>query len=156
MKQPKWIESIAATGKWEPGYWIVRGWDRIARMKATSVIDTVAVDMDIINATPEMRLPIGGIAHAGARGISKVEVRVDEGPWQQAALRASLSGLTWVIWRFDWPFKPGDHTFTVRCYDGQGAAQIVESRPPQPNGASGLFRKSRVMRPNRNTMLSHL
>ncbi len=142
MKQPKWIESIEATGQWEPGYWVVRGWDRVARMKATSVIDAVAVDMDIINATPEMRVPIGGIAHAGARAISKVEVRVDNGPWQQALLRTPLSDLTWVIWRFDWPFKPGEHTFTVRCYDGNGAPQIIDSRPPAPNGASGLHRKT--------------
>ncbi len=35
MKQPKWIESIEATDRWEPGYWVVRGWDKIARMKAT-------------------------------------------------------------------------------------------------------------------------
>jgi hypothetical protein len=30
---------------WEPGYWVVRGWDHEARMKATSVIDTVATNM---------------------------------------------------------------------------------------------------------------
>lgn len=142
MKQPKWIESIEATDHGEPGYWVERGWDRVARMKATSVIDAVAMDMDIINATPDMRVPIGGIAHAGARGISKVEVRVDNGPWQEAALRTPLSDLTWVVWRFDWPFKPGEHTFTVRCYDGSGAPQITDSRPPVPSGASGLFRKS--------------
>jgi DMSO/TMAO reductase YedYZ molybdopterin-dependent catalytic subunit len=34
MKQPKWIESIEATDHWEPGYWVVRGWDKVARMKA--------------------------------------------------------------------------------------------------------------------------
>jgi hypothetical protein len=28
MKQPKWIESIEATDRWEPGYWVERGWDR--------------------------------------------------------------------------------------------------------------------------------
>ena len=141
MKQPKWIVSMEATDHWEPGYWVKRGWDKTARMKATSVIDAVAVDMDIINATPDMRVPIGGIAHAGARGISKVEVRVDDGPWQQALLRTPLSHQTWVVWRFDWPFRPGEHTFTVRCFDGAGASQIVEARPPAPNGASGLFSK---------------
>ena len=41
MKQPKWIESIEATDHWEPGFWVIRGWDSVARMKATSVIDTV-------------------------------------------------------------------------------------------------------------------
>jgi DMSO/TMAO reductase YedYZ molybdopterin-dependent catalytic subunit len=142
MKQPKWIESIEATDQWEPGYWVVRGWDRVARMKATSVIDTIAVDMTIIGADQRKLVPIGGIAHAGSRGISKVEVRVDDGPWREAQLRTPLSQTTWVIWRYDWPFQRGGHTFTVRCYDGSGTPQIVEERPPAPSGASGLFSKS--------------
>ena len=47
MKQPKWIVSIEATDHPEDGYWVTRGWDREAHMKATSVIDTVAVNMMI-------------------------------------------------------------------------------------------------------------
>jgi DMSO/TMAO reductase YedYZ molybdopterin-dependent catalytic subunit len=142
MKQPKWIESIEATNHWEPGYWVERGWDAQARMKATSVIDTVAVNMMIVQADAGTLVPIGGIAHAGARGVSKVEVQVDGGEWSEARLRAPLSGLTWVIWRYDWPFQKGRHTFTVRCYDGDGAPQIVEETPPAPSGASGLHSKS--------------
>jgi len=138
MKQPKWIESIEATDRWEPGYWVVRGWDKVARMKATSVIDTVGINMNIINADRGTPVPIGGIAHAGARGISRVEVRVDDGPWQQASLRTPLSELTWVLWRYDWPFQAGRHTFTVRCYDGSDTPQIVTPAPPEPSGATGL------------------
>ena len=138
MKQPKWIESIEATDHWEPGYWVVRGWDKVARMKATSVIDTVGMDMNIIYASRGTPVPIGGIAHAGAGESRRVEVQVDDGPWQQAALRTPLSHLTWVIWRYDWPFEPGEHTFTVRCYDGNGTPQIVRPSPPEPSGATGL------------------
>jgi DMSO/TMAO reductase YedYZ molybdopterin-dependent catalytic subunit len=142
MKQPKWIESIEAMDHWEPGYWVIRGWDKVAKMKATSVIDTVAVDMTIIGADHRKLVPIGGIAHAGARGISKVEVQVDSGPWQTAEIRTPLSQTTWVIWRYDWPFQAGKHTFTVRCWDGSGTPQIVEAMPPAPSGASGLFSKT--------------
>jgi DMSO/TMAO reductase YedYZ molybdopterin-dependent catalytic subunit len=142
MKQPKWIASIEATDHWEPGYWVERGWNREAQMKATSVIDTVAVNMMIVQANERTLIPVGGIAHAGARGVSKVEVQVDGGEWREARLREPLSGLTWVVWRYDWPFQPGRHTFTVRCYDGNGALQIAEESPPHPNGASGLNSKS--------------
>jgi DMSO/TMAO reductase YedYZ molybdopterin-dependent catalytic subunit len=142
MKQPKWIESIEVTDRWEPGYWVERGWDRQARMKATSVIDTVAVDMMIVQADARTLVPIGGIAHAGARGVSKVEVQVDGGEWHQARLRAPLSGLTWVIWRYDWPFREGRHTFAVRCYDGDGVPQIVDDTPVRPSGAGGTHSKS--------------
>ena len=143
MKQPKWIDSIEATADWEPGYWVVRGWSEVAQMKATSVIDTVAVDMDIVHADQRKLVPIGGIAHAGARGISRVEVRTDDGPWEPAALRTPLSSLTWVIWRYDWAFQPGTHTFAVRCWDGNGTAQITTPSPADPDGATGI--NSRTM-----------
>jgi DMSO/TMAO reductase YedYZ molybdopterin-dependent catalytic subunit len=142
MKQPKWIESIEFTDHWEPGFWVVRGWNKVAQMHATSVIDTVAVDMTIIGAEKRNLVPIGGMAHAGDRGISKVEVQVDNGPWEQALIRTPLSHLTWVIWRYDWPFRPGKHTFTVRCYDGNGTLQIAAPSPPEPDGATGLSSRS--------------
>ncbi|HEX9304870.1 MAG TPA: molybdopterin-dependent oxidoreductase [Thermoanaerobaculia bacterium] len=142
MKQPKWLQSIEAMDHWEPGYWVKRGWDETARMKATSVIDTVSVDMMLSQANRNTLIPVGGVAHAGARGISKVEVRIDNGPWNEARLRAPLSGLTWVIWRYDWPFQRGEHTLTVHCYDGKGALQIAEMAAPHPSGASGLHSKS--------------
>jgi len=145
MKQPKWIESIEVTDHWEAGYWVVRGWDKTARMKATSVIDTISMDMTIIDANHRTLIPIGGIAHAGARGISKVEIRVDNGAWQTAKLRSPLSALTWVIWRYDWPFQAGTHTFTVRCYDGAGSPQIETPAPPHPSGASGLNTKTEML-----------
>jgi DMSO/TMAO reductase YedYZ molybdopterin-dependent catalytic subunit len=145
MKQPKWIVSIEATDRWEDGYWVARGWDREAHMKATSVIDTVAVDMMIGQATGDTLVPVGGIAHAGARGISMVEVQIDGGDWQKARLRTPLSDLTWVVWRYDWPFKKGKHTFTVRCVDGKGRPQIIEEAPPHPDGASGLHSKSTML-----------
>ncbi len=138
MKQPKWIASIEAIDHWDAGYWVVRGWSREARMKATSVIDTVAVQAATTDASGQRFVPVGGIAHAGARGISKVEIQVDNGNWREAQLRTPLSGLTWVIWRYDMPFQAGEHAFTVRCWDGKGTPQIVQSSPPHPNGATGF------------------
>jgi hypothetical protein len=51
---------------------VQRTWDRTAQIRATSVIDTVATNMMLGAAQAgDMAIPIGGIAHAGARGISK-------------------------------------------------------------------------------------
>ena len=83
-------------------------------------------------------VPVGGIAYSGARGISKVEVRVDGGPWQEAKLRSPLSETTWVIWRYDWPFEAGQHTFEVRCAEGDGTPQIEEENSNRPSGATGI------------------
>jgi DMSO/TMAO reductase YedYZ molybdopterin-dependent catalytic subunit len=139
MKQPKWIESIEATDSWEAGYWVRRSWSREAIMKATSVIDTVALDARF-DQNGQTLVPIGGIAHAGARGISRVQVQVDDGEWLDAKLRQPLSETTWAIWRFDWPFREGEHTFAVRCFDGQGKMQVLEESSVRPDGATGVHR----------------
>ncbi|HEX5042302.1 MAG TPA: molybdopterin-dependent oxidoreductase [Candidatus Polarisedimenticolaceae bacterium] len=141
MKQPKWITSLEAVERPRDGYWVVRGWDRTARMRATSVIDSVAVEAATRGEDGRVLVPVGGFAHAGARGISKVEVQMDDGPWQEARLRHPISPTTWTIWRADLSFTPGAHRLTVRCVDGQGEAQSIDRRPPHPSGASGLHGK---------------
>ncbi len=133
MKQPKWITRIEAIDDKATGYWVQRGWSYEARPQIVSVIDTVAVDQAL-----DGRVPIGGIAWAGDRGIQKVEVQVDDGEWQEATLRTpSLSPLTWVQWRYDWPLVSGSHRFRVRATDGTGALQDEEVRGVRPDGATG-------------------
>ncbi len=134
MKQPKWITSMEVIGEEGPGYWVDRGWSPEAIARTTSVIDNVAVD-----AISEDRLPIGGIAWAGARGISKVEVQVDDGPWEEAQLRTpALSPLTWVQWRYDWPVESGEHVARVRAYEGNGELQPIDDTARRPDGATGV------------------
>lgn len=137
MKQPKWITGIEVTDVDQPGYWVERNWDKVAQIKTTSVIDTVAVDnMGLVNG--QETIPVGGIAFAGARGIGGVAVRVDGGAWQPAQLRAPLSETTWVIWRYEWPFSAGDHLFEVRCTEADGTPQIEEEHAARPDGSSGI------------------
>ncbi len=136
MKQPKWITRLKVSDRDGPGYWVDRGWSKTAIPNTTSVIDTVGMSMMIANARV---LPVGGIAYAGARGISKVEVQVDDGSWGAAQLIAPpLSPLCWVLWRYEWPYVRGRHTFRVRAYDGTGALQPVREAPPHPAGATGI------------------
>ena len=146
MKQPKWITGIEVIADYELGYWVSRGWSVEALVKATSVIDTVAVD-SVIEDGDRKLIPIGGIAYAGARGISRVEVLVDNEPeWRIADLRTPLSDVSWVIWRLDWPFKEGRHNFQVRCVEADGTPQIKFAAPTRPDGATGIHRKSERLR----------
>jgi len=141
MKQPKWITGIEVTDEYQQGYWVERNWDEIAQVKTTSVIDTVAVEAIIENGSQRL-VPIGGMAFSGDRGISKVEVRVNGGSWETAQLRAPLSETTWVIWRYEWPFEAGMHTFEVRCAEGDDTPQIEEERASRPSGATGIHMES--------------
>jgi DMSO/TMAO reductase YedYZ molybdopterin-dependent catalytic subunit len=137
MKQPKWITKMEFTNQWQAGYWVVRGWDKDAIVRATAVVDTVAADHPIMKNGVKM-IPVGGIAWAGARGISKVEVKVDEGAWTAAELRKPLSDKSWVIWRYDWPFQGGSHKFAVRCVETDGTEQIETIADTYPSGATGI------------------
>jgi hypothetical protein len=72
------------------------------------------------------------------RGISRVEVRVDEGPWNEAAIADPLGPQTWVQWRWAWRADaPGRHTLTVRATDGDGVVQESQVTRPDPDGARG-------------------
>ena len=137
MKQPKWITDIEVTDTYQDGYWVERGWSKEARVNTTSVIDTVAVD-SMIERDGQEYIPVGGIAYSGARGISKVEVQVDDGPWEEAQLRQPLSETTWVLWRYEWPYQEGNHTFSVRCYEADGTRQIMERTEIRPDGVTGI------------------
>jgi DMSO/TMAO reductase YedYZ molybdopterin-dependent catalytic subunit len=133
MKQPKWIKSIEAIDSFGPGYWVERGWSATAVPQIVSVVDTVAKDR-----VENGRVPVGGIAWAGDRGIKKVEVQVDRGEWIEAVLRTPpLGALTWVQWRYDWPLVRGTHIFRVRATDGTGALQTQTEQDTYPDGATG-------------------
>jgi DMSO/TMAO reductase YedYZ molybdopterin-dependent catalytic subunit len=133
MKQPKWITHIEAINKEGAGYWVDRSWSKEARPQIVSVIDIVAVDQAV-----DGKIPVGGIAWAGDRGIQKVEVQVDDAEWVEAELRTPpLGPLTWVQWRYDWPMSSGRHSFQVRATDGTGTLQTEQMSDPHPNGATG-------------------
>jgi len=145
MKQPKWIVGVEVVASDERGYWVRRGWSPTAQMQTTSVVDGVGTSEVYRGEGDQLILPIGGYAIAGARGISKIEVSVDEGEWQEATLKTPYSDLTWVYWRYEWAYQPGRHTFAVRCYEKDGTLQIVETRPNQPDGATGIHAVNRTL-----------
>jgi sulfite oxidase len=80
---------------------------------------------------------VAGVAWAPTRGIAKVEVQVDDGPWQQADLATSGTPLTWTQWVYRWPATKGSHRLQVRATDGTGEVQPAQRRDPAPSGATG-------------------
>ena len=123
MKQPKWIVAIEAVDRWTPGYWVSRGWDREGRVGIVSAIDAI----NPVPGDSGRQADLGGAAFAGTHGVSRVEVRVDEGKWETAELRQPpLSEMTWVLWRARLALSSGTHAFTVRAFDGQGRPQTAD------------------------------
>lgn len=130
----KWLTRIELTRfDQKQGYWVPRGWSALAPIKTQSRIDTPR-DGSSIKAG---RVAIAGVAWAPTRGISKVEVSVDDGPWREATLGPELAKTTWRQWWIDWSATPGEPSISVRATDGTGALQSSNRTPPEPNGAEG-------------------
>ncbi|MGH2727659.1 MAG: molybdopterin-dependent oxidoreductase, partial [Actinomycetota bacterium] len=134
VKNPKWITGIEVVGRDHVDYWTARGWSDVAAVRTQSRIDGVGRDSRV--GRP---IWITGVAWAGTRGVSKVEVSIHGGErWGEAVLNPPLSKLSWVQWAFRWtPERAGDIELLCRATDGGGALQDPNSRPPHPSGASG-------------------
>ena len=82
-------------------------------------------------------MPVAGVAWAQHRGIERVEVRVDDGPWREASLGDPGTVDTWRQWVFAWSATSGRHTLAVRATDGEGEVQTADRAAPFPDGATG-------------------
>ena len=60
-------------------------------------------------------IEIGGVAWAVHRGISAVQVRIDDGEWLDAELAGVPSDDTWRQWRYTWDADPGEHSIEARA-----------------------------------------
>jgi DMSO/TMAO reductase YedYZ molybdopterin-dependent catalytic subunit len=133
----KWLSEVELT-TWEAfdAYWVPRGWAKEAPIKTQSRIDVPRPGSQVQPGST----PIAGVAWAPIRGISRVEVRVDEGPWTDAEISEPLAAAAWVQWRATVDLPGGSHAVEVRATDGDGVPQTPERRSPRPDGATGYHR----------------
>jgi DMSO/TMAO reductase YedYZ molybdopterin-dependent catalytic subunit len=130
----KWLREIHLTTLESfDGYWVPRGWSKLGPVKTESRIDVPRATTRISPGTT----PIAGVAWAPTRGISKVEVQVDDGDWRAAQLGDTVSDNTWVQWMIPWDATAGAHTLRVRATDGTGETQTSDVARPDPDGATG-------------------
>jgi len=134
MMNAKWVTDIEVTDKVYLGYWQERGWSNDAQIRTTTILYYPAPNAQISGTTP-----IAGVAFAGDRGISKVEVSVDGGKtWNEATLKTPRSPYSWVLWAYEWtPTNSGPATIVARAYDSHGQLQDSAVNDPFPDGASG-------------------
>lgn len=131
----KWVTELKVTRfADDEGYWTPRGWSPLGPIKTASRIDVPRSG----EAVPAGRVAVAGVAWAQHRGISRVEVQVDDGPWVAARLAADASIDAWRQWVYEWDATAGSHEVRVRAYDAAGQVQSAAERPPAPDGAEGL------------------
>jgi DMSO/TMAO reductase YedYZ molybdopterin-dependent catalytic subunit len=131
----KWLTRLTLTTyAAEQAYWTKRQWATDAPVKTGSRIDTPVP----LATIPPGRTPIGGVAWAQHRGVSRVEVRIDDGPWQPARLGPDVGIDYWRQWWLPWNATSGMHRLAVRATDGHGVTQPARRATPFPAGASGI------------------
>ena len=131
----KWVVELKVTTfAADMGYWTSRGWSAKGPVKLSSRIDT---PFDGSNHK-EGTLAIAGVAWAQHTGISRVEVRVDDGAWQEATLASPVTPDAWLQWSYEWPASSGTHRILVRATDTTGRVQTAVEAPVAPDGSTGL------------------
>jgi DMSO/TMAO reductase YedYZ molybdopterin-dependent catalytic subunit len=130
----KWLTEIELTTlEAFDAYWVPLGWAKEAPILTQSRIDTPRDGAGL----PPGSVAVAGVAWAPDRGISGVEVQVDEEGWQPAELSTPISDATWVQYLYRWEAAAGDHVLRVRATDGEGVVQTEERSRPDPDGARG-------------------
>jgi DMSO/TMAO reductase YedYZ molybdopterin-dependent catalytic subunit len=129
----KWVTQITGTTyAADPAYWTVRGWATDAPVLTGSRIDLPDGSLSVGQTA------IGGVAWAmDGDGISRVEVSIDDGPWQDAQLAEQPNPRTWRQWWLEWEATPGRHSIAVRATNGLGETQTSEVADVVPSGATG-------------------
>jgi DMSO/TMAO reductase YedYZ molybdopterin-dependent catalytic subunit len=129
----KWLSRIELTDQLYKGFYQSQGWS-----------DGPLSTMSRIDAPTHAALgpvTVSGIAFAGLRAVTRVEVSADGGTtWHDATLLPPLSAQAqaWRFWRWTWrPRTSGQYTLVVRATDSSGKLQISDVRPAVPNGSTG-------------------
>lgn len=148
MMNPKWITEIELVDGVYEGYWQRNGWTNVADVHTGSTILIPGqaelrhrfrkLD-EMPKIVPGQKAPIAGMAFGGDRGISKVEVSVDNGAtWKSAVIKNPLSQYTWVLWTAGFtPSGNSNYKVIVRATDKAGQIQTAEMNNPFPDGATG-------------------
>ena len=140
MMNPKWLTKVTLVDHEINGYWQQKGWSNDATVRPQAII-AVAPQ----SAPQGVAVQVGGVAFAGSRPITRVEVSDDGGStWADATLDAPLSENAWTLWNYEWtPRRTGATRLLSRAFyreipGGPEVLQPIGDESPFPRGASGI------------------
>lgn len=143
-KNVKWVTRIELVDHDAKGFYEQQGWGPNFVVPTTARFDVPDDKQKLKLATAVTGVGLKGVAHGGDRGVSKVEVSVDDGKtWNQAKISHAESPLAWVLWNYDWrPTQAGEYKLVVRATNGKGEVQTEKERGTVPEGATGYHKIS--------------
>jgi len=124
QKMPRWITRIEFIDHYFQGYWESGGWSDVASVQTNSIISQPT---DGYTTKTGATMYIAGVAWAGKRKVTSVEVQIESGPWMPATLVQGPSPLAWTQWYLPWTAPaPGHYRIGVRATDDTGFVQSKE------------------------------
>ena len=141
-KHVKWVTRIEVTDADAEGFYEKQGWGPDFIVPTRSRFDQPDDNAKLSLGQMPDGVPLKGIAFAGDRGVTRVEVSSDDGKtWTEAKIDYPGTKLTWVLWSYLWkPERPGDYKLVVRATDGEGELQEFDGERNQYSGRTGLHK----------------
>jgi DMSO/TMAO reductase YedYZ molybdopterin-dependent catalytic subunit len=141
-KNVKWLTRIEVAAGDAKGFYEQQGWGPDFIIPTRSRFDQPDDYASFRLSDFPAGIPLKGIAFAGDRGISKVEVSLDgERTWRQTAIDYPGTKLTWALWSYSWkPTAPGEYHLAVRAVDGTGERQYFDHNRSPFSGVTGLHK----------------
>lgn len=141
-KDVKWLTRIEVTDDSAKGFYEAQGWGPDFIVPTRSRFDTPSEESWIRIIDAEKGVSLKGVAYAGDRGISKVEVSLNGGDrWEEAKIHYPGTKLTWALWNYQWqPQNAGDYSLVVRATDGEGELQEFDEDRVFTSGVTGFHR----------------
>ena len=133
FKSIKWLSEIRFTRTPYIGTWPKQGYTKEPLIHTASFIDRILREDD--------RAKIGGVSFAGVRGIQRVEIRPNNGPWTPVEMEAPISPFALTRWKGEIVIPNGAEWIEARALDGAGKWQSDIEHPLFPDGVSGPTRK---------------
>jgi len=111
--QARWYRTLRAQEIGGETKWVETA---ITHMRIKSVVARVSRKGDSVNI-------LGFVLHAGSP-LRSVEVKIDDGPWQQATVKPGQRKYAWKLFTYEWKgATPGEHTIVSRARDVNGNVQ---------------------------------
>src|SRR6266446_1813400 len=141
-KNVKWLTRIELADANAKGFYEAQGWGPDFITPTRSRIDVPDHESRFLISELQQPIEVKGIAHGGDRGISRVELGVDDGKmWRDTDIYYSGGDLAWSLWKTEWrPDAAGDYVLVVRATDGEGDVQEWEEDRSFFSGVTGFHK----------------
>ena len=133
----KWLDRIEVRSRRLMNRWNARDYVTLRKevVDGEEVWSESSVGRSLLKSAPARVVSSDGAYRiegaAWGQPIGKVEVKIDDGPWQTAALdKTNVRRFSWRFWSLDWKdAKPGEHSITARAIDKEGNVQPAADDP---------------------------